>query len=73
MFYPPVSRPGNVSGIKNEVQTAAKYSLLKQNVGVNAVGVICELPADKRFYAGAPLRAEKPEKLLPSLGELQMI
>lgn len=62
MFYPLVSRPGNVFKIKNEVQTAAKYSILKQNVDANTNGVLCELPPAKRRYAGAPLWAEKPEK-----------
>ena len=70
MFYPLVSQPGNVFRIKNEVQTAAKYSVLKQNVDVTAVGVLGELPPAKCRYARAPLRAEKPEKLLPRSGGL---
>lgn len=70
MFYSLVSQPGNVFGIKNEVQTAAKHSILKQNVDVNAAGALCKLPPAKSHNARAPLRAEKPEKLLPSSGGL---
>lgn len=70
MFYPLVSQPGNVFRIKNEVQTAAKYSILKQNIDLNTVGVLGELPLVKRHYAGPPLRAEKPENRLPRSGRL---
>lgn len=72
-FYSLVSWPGNVFKIKNEVQTAAKGSVLKQNVTVISVGMLCELPSAKSCCARAPGgQKSRGNCELPSSGEFQV-